>query len=183
MVPRTSAKRSCCACPHPRPLRDGGAARVSYGVIFARPRQTATFRQHKPRDRCGLRDFCTRAARRPLRRPGPDLPRPGVSSWPRAMRAFCGLWGAQFVEVGGLMSYGTSLPEMYHQVGVRAKPADFAGDLVNQVRTGHQRPDRPHAQPHCSSGRARHCRRGDRMTAYGTELPIRNVRSSVANRA
>ena len=38
------------------------------------------------------------------------------------------------------MSYGTSLPEMYHQVGVRAKPADFAGDLVNQVRTGHQRP-------------------------------------------
>jgi hypothetical protein len=108
----------------------------------------------------------------------PDLACPAGRA-PCALSAVYGV--RQFVEVGGLMSYGTSLPEMYHQVGVRAKPADFAGDSVNQVRTGHQRPDRPHAQPHCSSGRARHCRRGDRMTAYGTELPIRNVRSSVAN--
>ena len=183
MVPRTSAKRSCCACPHPRPLRDGGAARVSYGVIFARRRQTATFRRHKPRDRCGLRDFARERPDALFVAPDPIFPDLACPAG-RAPCALSAVYGVrQFVEVGGLMSYGTSLPEMYHQVGVRAKPADFAGDSVNQVRTGHQRPDRPHAQPHCSSGRARHCRRGDRMTAYGKELPIRNVRSSVANRA
>src|SRR5262245_24752201 len=40
-----------------------------------------------------------------------------------------------------------------------------AGRAVNQVRIGHQRPDRPNARPHRAGQAACHRRRGDRMSA------------------
>ena len=39
-------------------------------------------RQHQPRDRCGLRNFCARAARRPLRRQRPLLHQPACPIGP-----------------------------------------------------------------------------------------------------
>ena len=66
--------------------------------------------QHQPRDRCGLRDACARAARRAFRRPGSLLhrtARPACDAGnapcdPRDLSAT-----RLFAEAGGLMSYGT----------------------------------------------------------------------------
>ena len=69
-------------------------------------------RQHQPRDRCGLRNFCARAARRPLRRrrrlfQQPACPIGQSGGAPRGPRDL--LRSREFAEAGGLMSYGTNL--------------------------------------------------------------------------
>jgi ABC-type uncharacterized transport system substrate-binding protein len=55
----------------------------------------------------------------------------------------------EFVEAGGLMSYGTDIADSIRQVGVYAgkvlkgaKPADLAGRAVDQVRVRHQSANR-----------------------------------------
>ena len=63
-------------------LRDVEAAARAIGLQIQ-----VSQRQHQPRDRCGVRDHCARAARRPLRRQStPSLPA-GVSNWSNWRRA------------------------------------------------------------------------------------------------
>ncbi len=77
----------------------------------------------------------------------------------------------QYVEAGGLISYGGSLQDTWRQVGAYtgrvlkgAKPADLPGAGANQVRTGHQ----PQTARTLGLDRAglpaRPRRRGDRIT-------------------
>ena len=75
-----------------------------------------------------------------------------------------------FVEVGGLTIYGANLANAYRQIGLYAggilkgaKPGDFSGHAIDQVRASHQRSDLADARPHSARQAARRCRRGDRM--------------------
>src|SRR5262252_8296856 len=75
-----------------------------------------------------------------------------------------------YVEVGGLMSYGPDFTDVFRQVGVYAgsilkgaKPAELPVLQSNKFDSRHQPHDRQGARPHHSSRRARHSRRGDRM--------------------
>ena len=79
--------------------------------------------------------------------------------------------GRQYVEVGGLMSYGANVAERVastrrlcrpHPQGRKARgPAGRAGV---EVRAGDQPPHRQDARPHRAAIAARHGRRGDRMS-------------------
>ena len=91
-------------------------------------------RQHQPRDRFGLRSFCARAARRPLRRPRPLFHQPACPIGPLgdASRDPRDISCRDIAEAGGLMSYGANIADACRQVGVYAgrilkgaKPADL----------------------------------------------------------
>ena len=118
-------------------------------------------RQHQPRDRCGLRNSCARAARRPLRRHRRLSSSAGVSNWPswrRATRSPRYIRTREYAEAGGLMSYGTSIDGCVSSDGRLYRPhpqgrqaRGLAGRAVDQVRAGHQR-RRP---PGCSASPCR----------------------------
>jgi putative tryptophan/tyrosine transport system substrate-binding protein len=75
-----------------------------------------------------------------------------------------------FVEVGGLMSYGASLTEVLSSDGRLCRPHPqrratrrASGPAREQVRAGHQRGDGTAASPHDPADAARDRRRGDRV--------------------
>ncbi len=77
------------------------------------------------------------------------------------------------VAAGGLMSYGTDLADMFHQVGVYtgnilkgAKPADLPVRAVDQIRVRHQSANGACARHRRAAKGALHRRRGDRITNF-----------------
>ena len=89
----------------------------------------------------------------------------------------------EYVEAGGLMSYGAehcrrviarsaSMPAAFSRA---TKPADLPVDAADQVRAGHQPQDRQGARPRRSADAARPRRRGDRMSAPGKAGAIQPV--------
>jgi putative ABC transport system substrate-binding protein len=89
-------------------------------------------RQYQPRDRCGVRHFFARAARRGLRRVffnGRRAQLVNLAAYHRVPATFV---NRDFAEIGGLMSYGSNIADSWRQVGVYtgrilkgAKPADL----------------------------------------------------------
>ena len=94
-----------------------GTCRKPPGHRAANP---GTQGQHQRRDRCGLCHACARAPRCPVRRPDPFFTSRRVQFAILAARNGIPATYAfrEFVEAGGLMSYGTNLADMYRQVGV-----------------------------------------------------------------
>src|SRR5262249_14152943 len=77
----------------------------------------------------------------------------------------------EYADAGGLMSYGTSLGDMYRQVGVLYRPhlkrreaCRSPGDPINQIRACHQPADRKAPRPLGAADAACPRRRGDRIT-------------------
>ena len=171
--------------PRPR-CRDVEAAARAIGTANPDPQ-----RQHQPRDRCGLRNLCARAARRSLRRRRPFFTSRRVQLAHLATRhAIPATYSARdYAEAGGLMSYGANITDALssgrrlcrsHPQGRQAcRPA---GRAVDQVRAGHQPRDRQDARPRRAAHAARPRRRGDRMNAARVHHAARRRGGGVAAR-
>jgi ABC-type uncharacterized transport system substrate-binding protein len=75
-----------------------------------------------------------------------------------------------YVEAGGLMTYGTKIADAYRQAGTYAGSHPQGGEArrpssraVVEIRIGHQPSDREVARPHRAPDAARPRRRGDRV--------------------
>src|SRR5262249_23381241 len=94
-----------------------------------------------------------------------------LTQWAAHHRIPASYAGREFVEAGGLVSYGSNSDEAYRQCGGSVcrilqggKPADLAGREVNQVGFGDQRPNCQNARPHRAGQTTRTCGRGDRVS-------------------
>ncbi len=115
--------------------------------------------------------LCARAARRLFVGTDPFSTSDGFNGhWRRAMRSPRPIRSRQYAEAGGLMSYGPNICGCVasgrrlrrpHPQGREARGP--AGGAVDQVRVGHQRPDRQDARPRRAADAARPRRRGDRV--------------------
>ena len=167
------AARSCCASCVPQATRIGACSSIR--TIRSPPRQRSRMfaqrrsasgleievlqRQQSARDRRGLRDLWRRSARRrswSVPMPFSTTAAISLRRWRRAMRCPRSIRIREFVEAGGLMSYGPATSERIsagrrlcrpHSQGREAgRPAGAAAD---QVRAGDQsaRPPRRSASP------------------------------------
>jgi putative tryptophan/tyrosine transport system substrate-binding protein len=91
-----------------------------------------------------------------------------LTQWAAHHRMPASYAGREFVEAGGLMSYGSNLLDAHRQIGVYAGPHSqrreagrSAGGAVKQVRADHQRPDSQGARHHRATHAALNRRRGD----------------------
>ena len=88
----------------------------------------------------------------------------------------------EYVETGGLMSYGPNFPDMFRRAGRHGRQDSQgreasrpAGRAADQVRARHQPQDRQGARPRRAADAARPRRRGDRMSAPGKAGAIQPV--------
>ena len=102
---------TCCRARQPGQSHDrDNVARRGSGCSRHGTANPGSQRQHQPRDRCGVRNVCARAARRALRRHRLLVHQPARPTGPPggAPRDPGDLSPREFAEAGGLMSYGAS---------------------------------------------------------------------------
>ena len=130
-------ERGAGSCPHPRAANPGAQ------------------RQHERRDRCGLRHLVRERADALFVAPDAFIfsRRVQLATLAARDRVPAIYSGRDYVEAGGLMSYGTSLADTYRQVGIYTgahpqgrKARRPAGHAVDQVRVRHQPADRQGAR-------------------------------------
>jgi len=126
-------------------------------------------RQQQRRDRCGFRNFCARAARRPLRQRRPPFHRPACPIDPPgdASRDPCYICGTS-------ISRNRRADELWSQpdgrvassrrlCSSRAPSQQTCRSCRRASSSWSSRPGRPNARPHSTADAARPRRRGDRM--------------------